>query len=108
MSIPLRYQSDDGWCAVELRARVRATTVRADVATAVEVSDAAERVIEECVVRTSAGGSVTGFSGFSFFSFFQGGGFFHFLVLFPSFTFGWCGFFSAWFSFSRLGVPVMI
>ncbi|KAI4223609.1 MAG: hypothetical protein L6R36_005291 [Xanthoria steineri] len=63
VSIPLRYQSDDGWCVVELRARVRATTVRADVATAVEVSDAVERVIEECVVRTSAGGSVTGFSG---------------------------------------------
>ena len=83
VSIPLRYQSDDGWCVVELRARVRATTVRADVATAVEVSDAVERVIEECVVRTSAGGSVTGFSGFSFFPFSgRGGAFFFFLFFF--------------------------
>ena len=64
VSIPLRYQSDDGWCVVELRARVRATTVRADVATAVEVSDAVDRVIEECVVRSSTGGSTTGFSRF--------------------------------------------
>ena len=80
VSIPLRYQSDDGGCAVELRARVRGTAVRADVATAVEVSDAVERVIEECVVRASTGGSTRGFSRFLFV--FLGGAFFFFFFFF--------------------------
>lgn len=103
MSIPLRYQSDDGWCVVELRARVRGTAVRADVATAVEVSDAVQRVIEECVVRASTGGSTRGFSGFFFLSFFSG-----FLLLLLLLSLGGEDFFGGTVSFPRGGYLLLM
>ena len=64
MSIPLRYQSDDGLCVIELRARTGPRVVRGDVTTFLEISDAAERVIDQCVARIPAGGSTTDFSMF--------------------------------------------
>ena len=64
VQIPLRYQSDDGLCVIELRARTRPVAVRGDVTTFGEIADAAERIIEQCVRRVPAGGSTTDFSTF--------------------------------------------
>ena len=65
MSIPLRYQSDDGFCVIELRSKISSMAVRGDVTTFLEISDAVERIIDQCVVRVPAGGSATGFSTFA-------------------------------------------
>lgn len=66
VSIPLRYQSDDGLCVIELRTRTGPRIVRGDVTSFLQISDAAEQIIDQCVVRIPAGGSTTDFSKFSF------------------------------------------
>lgn len=71
--LPLRYQSDDGLCVIEMRARQKYRSVEGDVTTGVAISDAAKRVIDKCVVlaQVASGGSTTGFSVFLLFRFFH-------------------------------------
>ena len=67
-SVPVRYQSDDGLCAIDLRARHGDVATRGDVARGVDVSDAAHVVIEKCIKnrqQSTTGGSISGFSMYS-------------------------------------------
>lgn len=68
--IPVRYQSDDGLCVVELRPRQQRRTVRGDVTTGIEISDAVRRVIDGCVAspKFRSGGITSDFSVFFLFS----------------------------------------
>lgn len=71
--LPLRYQSDDGLCVIELRARQTNRVVEGDVTTGVAISDAAKRIIDKCVVlaQVASGGSTTDFSVSLLFRFFH-------------------------------------
>lgn len=62
--VPIRYQSDDGFCVIDLRSRIRDETIRDDVTRSIDVSDAAKRVMDKCMVQSKrkSGGSTTGFS----------------------------------------------
>lgn len=62
--IPVRYQSDDGLCVVELRSRQQRRAVRGDVTTGIEISDAVRRVIDGCVAspKFRSGGTTSDFS----------------------------------------------
>jgi len=61
--IPIRYQSDDGRCAITLRLRNRDSAGR-DVTRSIDVADAAKDVIDRCTVTRNvmSGGSTNGFS----------------------------------------------
>lgn len=61
--IPIRYQSDDGRCAITLRLRNIDGAGR-DVARSIDVADAAREVIDLCVAPPNLkfGGSSNGFS----------------------------------------------
>lgn len=63
--IPIRYQSDDGRCAITLRLRNRDSAGR-DVTRSIDVADAAKDVIDRCTVtrKVMSGGSTNGFSTF--------------------------------------------
>ena len=63
-SLPIRYQSDDGFCVIELRPRKKGSSVRGDVARGVDIYDAAQHVIQKCMInsRYKSGGSTWGFS----------------------------------------------
>lgn len=60
--IPLRYQSDDGLCVVDVKGRRRDRAVT-DVARSLDISDAAEEIIKRCVdgMQMNSGGSTYGF-----------------------------------------------
>lgn len=59
--IPIRYQSNDGHCVIDIRPTLRGVAVRGDIARGIDISDAAMRVLDSCVTAT-IGGSVDGFS----------------------------------------------
>lgn len=63
--IPIRYQSDDGGCAITLRVRSSDASGR-DVARSIDIADAASDVIDRCVVPPNRkyGGSANGFSAY--------------------------------------------
>ena len=64
--LPIRYQSDDGLCVVDLRARVPDRPVR-DSARGTDIVNAARYLISRCVVEPrsgKSGGLITGFSTF--------------------------------------------
>lgn len=60
--VPIRYQSDDGLCAIDLRPRLHDKLHGGDIARSVDVSDAAWTVLEMCVRRTREGGFMGRFS----------------------------------------------
>ena len=64
-SFPIRYQSDDGLCVIDLRARQGDAAARGDVARSIHISDAARLIIDNCMrnpPRIPVGGSIWGFS----------------------------------------------
>ena len=64
VGLPIRYLSDDGRCAIDIRARDRAESelFNGDSAKNIEVSDAARMVLDQCVPKRGVGGSISGFS----------------------------------------------
>ena len=65
ISFPIRYQSDDGLCVIDLRAKHGDAAARGDVARSIDICDAARLVIDKCMRnprRTASGGSTWGFS----------------------------------------------
>ena len=62
--MPIRYQSDDGGCVIDVRPRKKGSALRNEVARNIDISDTAQRVIQRCVVdyRAKSGGSTFGFS----------------------------------------------
>ena len=65
ISIPIRFQSDDGRCVIDIRAKRRDTVVLEDITRGIDVSDAAGGIIVKCMqehVRFTSGGSIYGFS----------------------------------------------
>ena len=64
LSFPIRYQSDDGLCVIDLRARHGDAAARGDVARSLDISEAARLIIESCMnpQRRTSGGSLYGFS----------------------------------------------
>lgn len=64
ITVPIRYQSDDGLCVIDLRPRNKDLSIIGDSARSIAVSDAAGRIIQKCVINLPArsGGSVTAFS----------------------------------------------
>ena len=63
ISLPFRYQSDDGLCVIDVRARKKDEATR-DYARGIDVSNAASDLIGECVEEEGIGGSALGFSMF--------------------------------------------
>lgn len=65
VTIPIRYQSDDGRCVITLRLRKRDGTGQ-DVTRSVDVADAAGDIIDRCIIprNLNYGGSAIGFSTF--------------------------------------------
>ena len=64
-SYPVRYQSDDGLCVIDLQSRQGHSVARGDVTRGVDISDAARSIIEKCMMhptRPKSGGSLYGFS----------------------------------------------
>lgn len=67
--LPIRYQSDDGLCVIDLRARRGDGAARGDIARGVDISNAARLIIENCMEnpqRRKVGGSIYGFSRYPF------------------------------------------
>ena len=64
VGLPLRYLSDDGLCAIDIRAKYDKDPVLKipDLAENVEVSQAAKVVLDHCVQEKRLGGSILGFS----------------------------------------------
>lgn len=62
MGLPIRYLSEDGLCAIDIRAQRGARLVTGDSATNIEVSEAAKTVLDDCVQERGKGGSISGFS----------------------------------------------
>ena len=62
--IPIRYQSDDGLCVIDLRPRIRDASVRGDGARSIDVSNSAKHILDTCIrfKAQNSGGSVYGFS----------------------------------------------
>lgn len=61
--VPIRYLSDDGLCAIDVRARERDTVPDpGDIARSIDISDAADAIIKACVERSGRGGYSSGFS----------------------------------------------
>lgn len=62
--VPIRYQSDDGWCVIEVRPSTMGKAVRGDTTTGIAVSDAAKHVIDICISERPipSGGTFSGFS----------------------------------------------
>ena len=61
--VPIRYLSDDGLCAIDIRPRERDTIPDpGDIARSVDISDVAHAIIEACVVKSARGGISSGFS----------------------------------------------
>ena len=63
MGLPIRYLSDDGLCAIDIRAIYRAESelFKGDWAKNIDVSEAARNVLG-CVLKRGVGGSISGFS----------------------------------------------
>lgn len=61
MRVPIRYQSDDGRCVIDIRPTRTSAAVRGDVVRGVDMSNAAIDVLDRCVTKKE-GGSVNGFS----------------------------------------------
>lgn len=61
--LPLRWQSDDGLCVIDLRAKLKDHAIR-DMARTVDISNAAQYIIDQCIMKskTRTGGSTYGFS----------------------------------------------
>lgn len=61
--VPIRYQSDDGLCAIDLRPKIRDRTI-SDVARSIDIVEAAEEIIGRCLKRQGdrSGGMTWGFS----------------------------------------------
>ena len=64
VGLPLRYLSDDGLCAIDIRARYDndPDLMIADLAKNIEVSQAAKVVLDRCVRGRRVGGSISDFS----------------------------------------------
>ena len=64
VGLPLRYLSDDGLCAIDIRAKYDSDPFLkiADSAENIEVSQAAKVVLDHCVQEKRLGGSILGFS----------------------------------------------
>ena len=64
VGLPLRYLSDDGLCAIDIRAKYDNDPVLKipDLAENIEVSQAAKVVLDRCVQEKRVGGSILGFS----------------------------------------------
>lgn len=64
VGLPVRYLSDDGLCAIDIRAKhvSEAQFATGDSARNIEVSEAAKVVLDLCVRIRHQGGTVTGFS----------------------------------------------
>ncbi|KAL8824188.1 MAG: hypothetical protein Q9191_005231, partial [Dirinaria sp. TL-2023a] len=62
--VPIRYQSDDGLCVIDLRTKKRGATLKNEITRPIDISDAAQRVIAQCVMgsRSRSGGVTFGFS----------------------------------------------
>lgn len=62
--VPIRYQSDDGLCVIDLRPRKRGATLKNEITRPIDISDAAQRVIDQCIIasRSRSGGLTVGFS----------------------------------------------
>lgn len=62
--VPIRYQSDDGLCAIDLRPRKKGYAIKNEITRPIDISDAAQRVIDQCVIgsRSKSGGYTFGFS----------------------------------------------
>lgn len=71
ITIPIRYQSDDGRCVIDVRAKRRDTVVTGDLSRGIDISDAAGSIIDKCMQpqsRFTSGGSIYGFSEFQSFA----------------------------------------
>ena len=65
ISIPIRFQSDDGRCVIDIRSKRRDTLVIEDITRGIDISDAAGNIIVKCMQeqsRLTSGGSIYGFS----------------------------------------------
>ena len=64
VGLPFRFLSEDGLCAIDIRATRESETLLAlgDPAKNIEVSEAAKLVLDQCVSIRHQGGSITGFS----------------------------------------------
>ena len=63
IQIPIRYQSDDGNCVIDIKAKDHNVAVRGDSARSLDISEAAQRILAQCIARPlQSGGSVWGFS----------------------------------------------
>ena len=65
VSVPIRWQSDDGLCVIDLRPRFNDhVTIGEDVSRGVDISDAVRRMIARCMIESASksGGSTNGFS----------------------------------------------
>ena len=64
VGLPLRYLSDDGLCAIDIRSKYDndPELKMADLAKNIEVSQAAKVVLDRCVREQRMGGSISGFS----------------------------------------------
>ena len=64
VGLPLRYLSDDGLCAIDIRSKYESDPVLKipDLAENIEVSQAAKVVLDRCVQDKRIGGSILGFS----------------------------------------------
>lgn len=62
ITVPIRYQSDDGLCAIDLRPRFSDVMPGGDIARSIDISNAVVRILQECVHGLGNGGSTAKFS----------------------------------------------
>lgn len=62
VTLPIRYLSDDGLCAIDLRQRGTLPFWTADTTSSLAISDNAKAVLDRCVSEKRTGGSTTVFS----------------------------------------------
>ena len=71
VGLPVRFLSDDGLCAIDIRAKAgpdQQLAVSGDSARNIDVSEATKVVLDDCVSISHIGGHVTGFSNRDFLS----------------------------------------
>lgn len=59
--LPIRYQSSDGRCVIDIRPARLGAAIKLDLARGVDISDAARNLMQTCVIKKQ-GGSVRDFS----------------------------------------------